>query len=91
MYWLKGRFRERLYADHPDIWESLVKSRRWEWTCPWTWSHNDPAWLAGAPELRELFYRIRDGAREWNFRAMPIMVVVWLVFGFLVTYLQRHQ
>ena len=103
-HWLKDRFLERLYADHRDIWESLGRPCGWQWSPPgrmatpwsafsirWEWFRSDPDWLASAPELRDLFRRVCAGVHEWNLRAMPIMVVLWVIFGLLVTYLQRHQ
>jgi hypothetical protein len=100
--WLKDRFLERLYTDHRDIWESLGSPRGWQWrpperiptafaTMPWVWSRTDPNWLERTPELRDPFRRVRSGVREWNFRAMPLMIALWVLFGTIVTYLQRRQ
>jgi len=49
-------------------------------TFRWKWLHHDPDWLAHAPELRDDFQQMREGFREWNFRAMPIIIVSALIF-----------
>ena len=54
----------------------------------WAWLRSDPEWLARAPELRDDFQRMREGFREWNLRAMPIMLVAALLF-FLITKLLK--
>lgn len=102
MHWLKDRLLERLYSDHRDIWESLGSPSGWQgsppdrifwvtFSFPWEWLRAEPDWLAKAPELRELFHRVCAGSREWRFRAMPIMVAVWVIFGLLVAYLEHRH
>ena len=50
---------------------------------------NDPDWLPQVPELRDDFAELRRGFRQWNFRAIPIMVVMWVFFGLLFNSLQH--
>lgn len=101
-HWLKDRLLECLYSDHRGIWESLGCPCGWQWSppgrfvwvtfsFPWEWLRTEPDWLANAPELRELFHRVRAGTREWIFRAMPIMVAMWAITMLIVAYLERRH
>lgn len=96
---LKDKLYERLYTDHPAIWESLGRPIGWQWRPPEAWyslsymstdfawlSLTDPAWLAQAPELRDLFHQLRAGLRHWNFVAMPIFFGSGILF-FLIIFL----
>jgi hypothetical protein len=47
----------------------------------WGWLRRDPEWIERAPELKQPFERIREGFREWNFRAMPVMLLSAILFG----------
>ncbi len=56
----------------------------------WAWLHADPDWLPQIPELHDDFRALRRGYQQWNLRAMPIMVVMWLLFGLIFTLYQLH-
>jgi len=99
---LTDLFLKELYANHRRIWEQLGKPCGWQWRAPgrianpfsmfkfrWAWLKEDPEWLQQTPELRPAFQKIRNGVREWNFRAMPIMVASALIF-FLIAKLLEH-
>ena len=96
------RFLRQLYENHRDIWESLGRPCGWQWSAPgrianpfsmfhfrWAWLRSDPDWLARAPELRDDFQQMREGFREWNLRAMPIMLGAAIIF-FLIAKLLQH-
>jgi len=75
----------------------LGKPCGWQWSAPgrigtpfsifsfrWAWLRRDPEWLEHAPELHERFQQMREGFREWNFRAMPIMIGSALLFALAI-------
>lgn len=95
------RFVSALHRDHHDLWASLGKPCGWQWSAPgriwtpfsmfsfrWDWLRHDPDWLSQAPELHDEFSELRRGFRQWNLRAMPIIVVMWLFFGLIFSYFQ---
>ena len=102
LYWLAvDRFLRTLHRDHNDIWIALGRPCGWQWSPPgrianpfsmfsfhWAWLRTDPDWLAQIPDLHKDFCELRRGFRSWNFRAMPIMVVMWVLFGVIFT---RYQ
>lgn len=101
-HWRQDRFLRGLHANHRAIWESLGSPRGWMWSPPgrtanpfsmfsfhYDWLRHDPGWLAEAPELRENFQQLREGSREWIFRAMPIMVVSWILFFVIIKLTER--
>ena len=50
----------------------------------WNWLRNDPDWLEQTPELRDNFQQIREGFREWNFLAMPVMIASGILFFIII-------
>ena len=98
VHWSRvDEFVKRLYDDHRDIWESLGKPCGCRWSASgriatpfsifsfrWAWLRQDPGWLERVPELRDRFQQMREGFREWNFRAMPIMIGSALLFALVV-------
>ncbi|MDB6123720.1 MAG: hypothetical protein JWQ71_2713 [Pedosphaera sp.] len=88
-----------LYTDHHEIWKQLGEPSGWQWSPPGKFfpsgSHfhcfdmEDPEWLVQAPELKESFYRLRKGIREFSFIGMPIIVATWILFFVIVGMLQK--
>jgi hypothetical protein len=103
-YWpAVDRFVCALYRDHNDLWVSLGKPCGWQWSAPgriatpvsmfsfrWEWLRSDPEWLPQIPELHDEFAKLRRGYREWNLRAVPILVGVWVFFGLIFAFFQHH-
>ena len=99
----KDRLLRELYTNHRDIWESLGKPTGWQWAPPgrilntpfsmfrfrWEWLRSDPDWLERAPELRASFQELREGFREWNFRAIPAIIVAWVLFMVVASLLDQ--
>ncbi len=51
------------------------------------WLSHDPDWLERAPELRDDFQQMRQGFQEWNFLAVPVMLISALLFIFAIALL----
>jgi hypothetical protein len=95
------RFLRALYRDHNDVWVGLGRPCGWQWSPPgrspnqfcmfsfrWAWLRAGPDWLPQIPELHDDFRALRRGFQQWNLRAMPIMVVMWVLFGLIFAYYQ---
>jgi hypothetical protein len=98
-YWTAvDRFLRALHRDHNDVWLALGKPCGRRWSAPgrfatpfsmfsfrWAWLRADPEWLPQIPDLHNEFADLRRGFREWNLRAMPIMVVMWVLIGLILS------